>query len=71
VRRPGDPVGRERIERQAAAVRTLHRVRPQGRDHSASGLGGEHIGFMPFPTLREQRIASVWLGRLANGSLVS
>jgi hypothetical protein len=52
-------------------VRTLHRVRPQGRDHSASGLGGEHIGFMPFPTLREQRIASVRLGRVANGSLVS
>jgi hypothetical protein len=39
VRRAGDPLGPERIERQATGVRAVHRVRPQGRDYSASGMG--------------------------------
>jgi hypothetical protein len=33
------PVGSEHIERQTAAVRAVHGVRPQGRDHSAPGMG--------------------------------
>ena len=35
----GHPVGPRHVERRAAAVCALHRLRQQGRDHSASGLG--------------------------------
>ena len=36
---PYDPMGRPRIKRQAQAVRAMHRVRPQGRDTTASRMG--------------------------------
>jgi hypothetical protein len=39
VRCARDPLGPEHIKRQAAAVRALHHMRPQGRDYSASGVG--------------------------------
>jgi hypothetical protein len=35
----GHPLGRQRIERRAARARTLHALRPQGRDDPASGVG--------------------------------
>jgi hypothetical protein len=34
---------------QATAVYPPHREWLKGRDDPASVLGGEHIGFMPFP----------------------
>jgi hypothetical protein len=33
------PLGPRRVKRRAARARALHRVRTQGRDHTASGLG--------------------------------
>ena len=34
-----DPLGCQRIKRQVAALRTVHGVRPQGRDATASRMG--------------------------------
>lgn len=39
VRSRGDPLGPEHFQRQAAALCALHRLRQQGRDDPASGLG--------------------------------
>src|SRR5580704_6680778 len=33
------PMGTERIQRQATALRSLYRVRIEGRDFAASGMG--------------------------------
>jgi hypothetical protein len=52
LRCSGDPMGRSGIQRRATPLRSLHRLRPQGRDHSASRWVGENIGFMPFPLSR-------------------
>ena len=38
IRTAHDPLGRRSVKRQAEAFRTLHQVRPQGRDATASGL---------------------------------
>jgi hypothetical protein len=34
-----DPLGCQRIKRQAESVRAMQRVRPQGRDATASRMG--------------------------------
>jgi hypothetical protein len=34
-----DPLGRKRNQRQASAMRALHRMRPQRRDTATSGMG--------------------------------
>jgi len=39
LRCPGNPLGRSSIERQATPLRSLHCLRTQGRDYSASRLG--------------------------------
>jgi len=44
-----DPLGRRRIKRQAETVRAVHRVRPQGRNATASrmGRGANRISAVP------------------------
>ena len=44
------PMGVERIKRRAAPACALYGMRQQRRDASASDVGRQHIGFMPFPT---------------------
>jgi hypothetical protein len=40
-------------------------------DHSASGLGGEHIGFMPFPNQKESELLNSKQAREAATALVA
>jgi hypothetical protein len=49
LRRRRHPLGRGRIERPAQAARPLQLVRQKGRDDLAFRLGGNDVGFLPFP----------------------
>jgi hypothetical protein len=70
VRRGRDPLGAKRIERQATAMRSLHRLRPQGRSDPASKLGRHQHELWAVPDLSSKTFSSIAFAVAIKGKLL-